>query len=80
MADDNEPNDLDTLRKLQVWAVIVILGLLIFIIIGGYIDDVFLGDKFKADPAFYTLTGGVLAGIFSAEVIRALRGRGKGDK
>lgn len=72
MADDRRRRsprnrlDLDDLRGLTVK---VILGLLAFVVIGNYVDDVALGNLYTADPGLFTLMGGIIAGLFAFEAI-----------
>jgi hypothetical protein len=67
------PHDSD-IKALRKYTVLVFLALLAFVVVGDFFDDVFFGNKFHPDPAFFTLCGGMITGIFSAEVIKAARG------
>ena len=70
----------DGLGLLRRWTVLVLLTLLVFVTIGEFIDAIFFGDRFKTDPAFYTLVGGMVAGLFTAEVIGIFKKNGKNGK
>jgi len=66
-------SDLDELRRLTVR---VVLGLLIFVVVGNYIDDVALGNRYTADPGLFTLMGGIIAGLFVTEaIVNRIRGK-----
>jgi hypothetical protein len=69
-------NDPDDFRALRKYTVLVLLSLLTFVVVGDYLDDVFFGNRFHPDPAFFTLCGGMITGIFSAEIIKAARRKG----
>lgn len=73
--DDYDPEE--ELGELRRYVVLVLLGLLIFVVVGNFVDDIWLGDKFHIDSAFYFLIGGVTSGLFAAEVLQALRRRNK---
>lgn len=70
-SNGNGKNGLSVLRR---YTVFVLLSLLVFVIIGNFIDDVFFGNRFTADPAFFALVGGMVTGLFSAEAIAIWRG------
>lgn len=63
----------DDLRELRKYVVIVILGLLIFVTIGNYIDDLFMGDKFDPGVNFYLLVAGIITGVFTGEAVALIR-------
>lgn len=69
--DNGKPQD--DLRELRKYVVIVILGLLIFVTIGNYVDDVLLGDKFDPGVNFYLLVAGIITGVFTGEAVALLR-------
>jgi hypothetical protein len=69
--DDFDPEE--DLSELRRYVVVVLLGLLVFVMVGNFVDDVWLGNKFQVDPAFYYLVGGVTAGLFAAEVLKNIR-------
>lgn len=73
MADNRGPaSDLAPLRKMTVT---VILFLVLFVVIGNYVDDVFLGNHYQPDGELFPLVVAIIAGEFSAEAIVAIRGR-----
>lgn len=77
MAEHNGEDGLTILRR---WTVLVLLTLLIFVTVAELIDAWFFADQFHTDPAFYTLVGGMVAGLFVAEgmaLFRRHRGNGK---
>ena len=61
--------------QLRRWTVAVLLGLLIFLTVTEVVDGMLFGDRFHTDPAFYTLVGGVIAGLFVAEGVAVFRRR-----
>lgn len=65
-----EGNSLAILRR---YTVFVLLGLLVFVTIGNFIDDIFFANQFNTDPAFFALVGGMITGLFSAEAISIWR-------
>lgn len=70
--ENNRDGGISSLRR---YTVFVMLSLLIFLLVGNFIDDVFLGNRFTIDSAFFALVGGMITGLFSAEAINAWRGR-----
>lgn len=77
MGDDRRrPTQLDELRRLTVR---VVLALISFVVIGNFIDDIWLGNRYTTDPGLFTLTGGIIAGLFAVEalVTRLSGGNGK---
>jgi uncharacterized membrane protein YdcZ (DUF606 family) len=58
----------DGFAQLRRWTVIVLLGLLVVVIVVGIVDR-----TYKTDPAFYTLVGGMIAGLFVAEGVALFR-------
>lgn len=70
---------IDPLAQLRRWTVIVLLALLSFLTVVEVVDALFFGDRFHTDPAFYTLVGGMIAGLFVAEGVSIFRRRGNGD-
>ena len=72
MARDDETRD-EGLGLLRRWTVLVLLTLLVFVTVGEFIDAVAFGDRFQTDPAFYTLVGGMVTGLFAAEVLAIMR-------
>ena len=67
----------DGMATLRRWVVIVLLGLLVFVTIAEVIDGFAFDDRFHTDPAFYTLVGGMIAGLFAAEAVNLYRRNGK---
>jgi hypothetical protein len=72
--DDVERSNIATLRR---WVVGVFLALLIFVTVAKFVDDEFFGAHFVVDSSFYTLLGGMIAGLFSSEIVAALLSRRK---
>lgn len=59
----------DGLGLLRRWTVLVLLALLVFTTVAEFIDTVMFDGTFQTDPAFYTLVGGMVAGLFAAEIL-----------
>lgn len=75
MSDETkEHKDQNGLAILRRYTVFVLLSLLVFVIIGNFVDDVIFGNRFQTDPAFFALVGGMITGLFSAEAIAVWRG------
>jgi len=63
----------DSFAQLRRWTVAVLLLLLIVVVGTGILDR-----SYHAEPAFYTLVGGMIAGLFVAEGVALFRnGRDK---
>lgn len=75
MGVQREP-DLSSLRR---WTVLVLLALLAFTTVSEVADSLFFGGHYNTDPAFYTLVGGMVTGLFAAEVIGGFFKRHGGD-
>jgi hypothetical protein len=73
--DEKRGSDRNSLSTLRRYTVFVLLSLLIFVTIGNFIDDVFFGNTFQPEAAFYALVGGMITGLFSAEAIAVWRGK-----
>ena len=69
----------DDMGQLRKWAVIVLLILLVFVTVVNVLDDLFIGNKFIVDAAFYALIGGMVGGLFTSEAIAAARRNGNGN-
>ena len=70
-------NDILGLWKLVVY---VFLALLVVVTVASMLDQVFDDHQFQVDAGFYTLVGGMIAGLFSAQVIASLIDRGRNGK
>lgn len=75
MTNRNDKDDKNGLATLRRYTVFVLLSLLIFVTVGNFIDDVFLGNHFTTDPAFFALVGGMITGLFLAEVNDVWKGK-----
>lgn len=62
------PQGGDGVAQLRRWTVFVLLALLIVVIVAGIVDR-----TYHADAAFYTLVGGMIAGLFVAEGVAIFR-------
>ena len=60
----------DGFAQLRRWTVIVLLVLQIVVIVAGIADR-----SYHPDPAFYTLVGGMIAGLFVAEGVAVFKRR-----
>lgn len=69
----------DGLGTLRRWVVVVLLTLISFTTIIEVVDSVFGTSNFNTDPALYTLLGGVITGLFAAEVLAIYRKRHNGN-
>jgi len=67
---------------LGLWRIVVyvFLALLVVVTVVSMLDQVFDGGTFNVDAGFYTLVGGMIAGLFSAQVIASLIERGKNGR
>lgn len=57
---------MDDLRRLTVR---VLLALLIFQIVGNYLDDVFFGNRYQPVVEIYALLAGMITGLFTPEIL-----------
>lgn len=69
----------DGISTLRRYTVLVLLSLLVFVTVGNFIDDLFFGNSFTIDAAFFALVGGMITGLFSAEAISAFRKNKEGE-
>ncbi len=65
---------MDDLRRLTVR---VLLGLLIFLVVGDFFDDLLWGNHVVAPVQFYALIGGLITGLFTPEIFRRPTGKKK---
>lgn len=75
--DPDNSGGYDLLRR---WTVLVLLALLSFTTVMEVVDSIFFGGLFNTDPAFYGLVGGMVSGLFLAEVVRVARDREGAEK
>lgn len=67
---DGPPRSNPELRRATVY---VILGLLILVIAGNFVDDELLGNRYSVDPNFLLLVGGMVTALLAPDLIDRFR-------